>query len=65
MFFILFKKRSTSSDGCPEKLIKSSNRAFRARAKIDVSVIIENVNSNVDVEVDLVRECVRRLRDNS
>lgn len=61
MFLILFKKLSTSSDGCAEKLIKSSNRAFRARAKIDGSAIIENVNSDVDVGVGRVQERVRRL----
>jgi hypothetical protein len=30
IFLILFKNRSTSSEGCPEKLGKSSNRALRA-----------------------------------
>ncbi len=32
--------------------MKSSNRAFRARANIDESAINENVNSNVGVKID-------------
>ena len=49
---MLFKNRSTSSDGCPEKLIKSSNLAFRARANNAGSAIgvTENLNENVEVK---------------
>lgn len=38
-FLILFRKRSTSSDGCPEKFGRSSNRAFLAFANRVGSVI--------------------------
>jgi len=58
---MLVKNRSTSSAGCPEKLIKSSNCAFRARANIDESAI----SSVVDIGVDFVRECILDFRDAS
>jgi hypothetical protein len=60
---MLFKNRSTSSDGCPEKQIRSSNRAFRARANIAGSAIggIENLNEKVEVKSGHEHE--RDLRD--
>ena len=51
MFFTLFKKRSTSSEGCPENFGKSSNRALRAFSNNVRSVIVVAFGFNNAFEV--------------
>ena len=63
MFLMLFKNRSTSSAGCPEKLGRSSKRAFQAFANnVWSAVILGFVSIVVAVVMKLGCEAERGIR---